>query len=523
MARAAFAISLVRRSALVLAFAVHPLLGQSSNAAVRVNGSVLDSLTMAPLASATVRFARADDPGLQSRVAGTDAAGRFEIALAPGRWLVDIEHPHLDSLGVTMPVQRIEVPASATFRVAFATSSARTLTRAYCGDRAHDDDVVTVGLVRDAGSDAALDSAVVLAQWTDLNFVRGAAVRTVPTASARTDRNGWYVLCGVPKRAELVAWAERGRAATGLIRAETGVGPGRLDLWLDPSSIRSSNAPDSAAAPTLNAELRRPAARTGRDRLRAQIVDAAGKAIPGARARVLGHAFAVSDQNGTILLDSLPGGSQTLEVRALGFVPFTRAVHLAAPASATDTITLSSVRSLLDTVRVRTGRVYAADATGFEARRKSGIGEYITRDEVDRWQPFQLTSLLQARPGVGMEDTKFGDQLIRMRKGLGGGCTPTVWVDGNLVVNASGGGGSGSIVAPVPGRGGGLPPQVSAPEAAGLVELNWLVRPSEIEGVEIYRRAVEVPLQFSPAGDGGCGALVIWTRWRYEFPRTPPP
>lgn len=64
---------------------------------------------------------------------------------------------------------------------------------------------------------------------------------------------------------------------------------------------------------------------------------------------------------------------------------------------------------------------------------------------------------------------------------------------------------------------------LSPTQTAGLAELSWLVMPSDIEGVEIYRRPMEIPAQFVVGGYAGCGAIVIWTRWRTALPQTPSP
>ncbi|RMH14199.1 MAG: hypothetical protein D6701_11515, partial [Gemmatimonadetes bacterium] len=38
-----------------------------------------------------------------------------------------------------------------------------------------------------------------------------------------------------------------------------------------------------------------------------------------------------------------------------------------------------------------------------------------------------------------------------------------------------------------------------------------LIRPEDIEAIEVYRGASEVPAEFG-GSDAGCGAIVIWTR-----------
>jgi hypothetical protein len=529
-------------SLLALAPVAVSLRAQSPTRAVRVTGSVHDSLTGAPLSSASIRFAREDDPAASRAAARTDAEGRYEISLSPGRWLAGIEHPHLDSLGVTLPIRRVEIPEKSSFKVALATASARTLARAYCGDRARDEEAFVVGTVQAAGSGEPIDSASVFVQWSNLRFARGGVVVSTPTILARTDKNGWYVLCGLPKRAALVGWAERGSAATGLVEAQSSDGPMRLDLWIDPRSTLSARDRDSAdvAGSARDSTRNRPAVRSGSVRFRAQMTDASGRPIAGARARIVGHRFAIGDENGYVVLDSLPGGSQTLEVRALGFVPFMKPVHLSAVNAAPDTIALTSVKALLDTVRITAGRVYAADGTGFEARRKSGIGSYVTRMEIDRLHPPSFVSLMQGRSAFNIMDDPNGDQHITMKAPWGGDCSPAVWVDGDLIVYPSGptagafmaaplakGGGSGSSDAQGnavnPSAGNNIAPSTTPKEPVGILELNWLVRPEEIEGVELYRRPMEIPARFTTGGFQGCGAIVIWTRWRLTLPQSPPP
>jgi hypothetical protein len=275
-------------------------------------------------------------------------------------------------------------------------------------------------------------------------------------------------------------------------------------------------------------------------RLRAHVTDASGKPIAGARARVLGHRFAIGDDNGFVVLDSLPGGSQTLEVRALGFVPLTKAVHLSAASAVPDTIALTSVKALLDTVRITTGRLYAADGNGFESRRKSGIGAYITRLEIDRLKPPSFVSLMLARPAFNIRNDPNGDQHIEMKAPWGGSCSPAVWIDGELIVTpagptagaymsaplAKGGGTAGADAqgnAVNPSGGSSIAPSTTPREPVGILELNWLVRPEEIEGVELYRRPMEIPARFTTGGFQGCGAIVIWTRWRLSLSQGPPP
>jgi hypothetical protein len=46
---------------------------------------------------------------------------------------------------------------------------------------------------------------------------------------------------------------------------------------------------------------------------------------------------------------------------------------------------------------------------------------------------------------------------------------------------------------------------------ASEIGIDQILSPYEVEAVEVYRRAGEVPAQFGPES---CGAIVIWTRQR---------
>jgi hypothetical protein len=144
---------------------------------------------------------------------------------------------------------------------------------------------------------------------------------------------------------------------------------------------------------------------------------------------------------------------------------------------------------------------------------------------------------LQTRSAINIEDTKYGDQMIRMAAPWGGTCTPTIFVDGEMVVHPDGPAAGALMVdasAPSSASGGAAsttqgnskgdialaPPVV---EPAGLAEVSWLVSPSEIVGVEIYRRPMEIPAQFLTGGYMGCGAIVIWTHFRAALPEKLPP
>jgi len=460
---------------------------------VRVQGTVYDSLTRTPLAFATVQFASESEPLLRA-AARTDAAGKFELGLSAGRWHTSIIHARFDSLGVTLPLRSIEVPPVSRFWLSLATPSSRTLVRAYCGRHLADSSGVLVGTIRNARSPGVLDSARAVALWSDLLIRAGRLRLERPVIGALTNRNGWFVLCGVPAGSEVLVWAERGAASSGGVEVPIAAyGLARMDLALDPEATMITRASVDSLAGPAGVVDRRPKPRTGAERVRAVIVNAAGKPLLQARARIEGHRPASVDEAGVAILDSLPAGTQTLTALALGFAPASRAIDVEVGGLNADTVVMESLKTLLDTVRVTARTMYDADVNGFERRRKSGWGDhFFTREEIERTRPFEFTSLLVGLAGFTVSDISGAGVRILIRDGLGF-CEPAIFLDGIY-------------------------------QSKWLAEeVNEFARPDEIEGVEVYRRASETPPEYQSPGYGDCGSIVIWTRWRRPRVKVPRP
>jgi hypothetical protein len=111
----------------------------------------------------------------------------------------------------------------------------------------------------------------------------------------------------------------------------------------------------------------------------------------------------------------------------------------------------------------------------YERARRRAFGSFITREDIEQRHPIQTTDLLRTIPGVQLTPSRFGGRYnVRMR-----GCVPRVYLDGVVI------------------------------RMAGLT-IDDLVHPNELEGIEVYRSAAEVPGEFTSFG--GCGAIALWTR-----------
>lgn len=108
-------------------------------------------------------------------------------------------------------------------------------------------------------------------------------------------------------------------------------------------------------------------------------------------------------------------------------------------------------------------------------------GTFITREEIERRGPNQVTDLLLEVPGVQLLSSGRGNQrMVTMSRALG--CPAQIYVDGRHM-NLRG----------------------------EVISIDEIVMPNSVEGIEIYRGLGTVPAEFlSPRAK--CGVIAIWTR-----------
>jgi hypothetical protein len=231
--------------------------------------------------------------------------------------------------------------------------------------------------------------------------------------------------------------------------------------------------------------------------LRGLVRATGGRPIAGARVALAGtRDTAVAGEDGTFSLARVPAGSQTLEVRAVGYLPARIGVDLfAGEVPNTTTVSLLSLRAYLDTVRVTGERVYHRDATGFEQRRRTwGSGTFLDRAAIARRVAVQTTDLLRTMPGVDVVHAMDGEHVLVRR--AGSSCSPMIYVDG-------------------------MPLTFPGMASGAFTDEANTIQPEEIEGIEVYRSAATAPPQFSPSMSG-CGTILIWTGPQLPKPRKLP-
>ena len=448
--------------------------GAEAQPVASVRGTVYDSVAMAPLADAAVRvFSR--DSAARGFDVRTDARGVFDVpALPAGTWLVSFLHPRLDSLRIEPPLAQVNVVETGTINVTLAIPRAASLASRLCGSPPDDSAAVITGEVRDATYKRPIAGAIVRASWPEWVFGKEGMDREDVARVARSDSTGTFVLCHLPLGTTVTALAYMGGDSTGVVELPVPVSAYAVaDFVLDrrPVSVSAVRTDSLGSGPLL---------RRGMGDVRGSVRTPDGAPFANAVARVLGSGSVVrSDSAGTFRISDAVAGTQTVEVRAVGFEPRRLPVVLTPGEPVAVEVTIDRARTVLDTVRVMAGRKLPPDVQAIERRWRRGLGTILDGATIRERTSTQITSALWGIPGVRLGMRAGYGNVVYVRGTVGGECIPPIYLDGFRF------------------------------ESNGI-SIDEIVPPGEVAAIEMYPRAMQRPAEFTDLG--ACGVLVVWTR-----------
>ena len=449
-----------------------------------VSGTVYDSIARKPVAGVTVQFVSAEDStGGRIFTSAADATGRFSFqALPAGRYVAGFFHPALDSLGLETGGRLVEIRPGSQ-RVDLATPSPKTVIASVCPAAAvSDSTAVLIGHVRETESGAPIAGAGVDVEWSETVIDQLGVRERDQRVTAATGAPGWFAICGLPIDVVLYARAGHGADSSGHVGVELAGNALRHMTFHVGGAVRTAVGPIDSLNPPDSASASAPGLWRGGARLSGTVRDRGGRLVSAANAMLWGSGRQVpTNDRGSFILDGLPGGTHTLEVRVIGYVPVRTVVHLSASRPTTVEVEIGEKVAVLSTVTVRAQLVYSRQLGEFERRRRAGFGEYITPAEIERRPVTALAGLLQGTFGVNVQYSR-GLATVTMRT-RGRTCVPTLFVDGRKDLSG---------------------------------DFNFL-RSDVIAAVEIYESEFGRPVEFYDRNP--CGAVAVWTR---PFPMKPP-
>jgi hypothetical protein len=235
----------------------------------------------------------------------------------------------------------------------------------------------------------------------------------------------------------------------------------------------------SAAAAPLAAQ-RRQAEPVPPASMKVRITDPSGSGIAGVNVQVAGIAGIDTDSTGGALLQGITPGRQLVRVARMGFQTETLLIDFE-PGAAVEMdavlrpgITALQHAPLMVDARAMSGLLMR----GFEHRKRTGIGTFLERDEIARWDHLQdLVIVFRRLRGFNVRLS--GGAEFEVASSYAAGCQPQMVLDG-------------------------------APSSMQVVSA---LAPHHVEAIEAYTSQSTTPPQFlRTATSGSCGTIVVWTR-----------
>ena len=475
--------SLRLRPLLILALLARPADAQTPDSirgapGATISGAVHDSVARTPLPGAIVQMIDTRSPTRFARTAITDSLGRFILNNVPsGNYTLGFFHPMLDSLGVEAPLREVRVDADQQVSLDLAIPSPAQLRAAICGrGAAGDSGAVIVGIVRSAQDGTPVPGVTVTGEWLEVSVGRGGLFRSNPRVGMTTGQNGWFALCNVPRAGNVAIIATRGADSTDLteveipaerfVRRELHLGSARAVVAGLNASRRGTSQPSRGGI------------RMGNGTVSGIVVASAdGRPLAGAQVSLVNGPETRANERGEWTLVEAPTGTRMLEVRAIGFYPDLRRVDVVAGAAPVR-VELVTLKAVLAMVKIRASRLADRNVSEFQERRRTGIGRFLTSDDIAMRAPVITSDLFRTIAGVRFDSRK---GPILMRSASEDWCAAAVYLNGHHMREFT------------------------------VEDIDdWVMSTRNITGIEVYSES-SVPAQFQP-GLSGCGSIVIWTR-----------
>jgi hypothetical protein len=255
---------------------------------------------------------------------------------------------------------------------------------------------------------------------------------------------------------------------------------------------------------------------TSRIMIAGTVIDPLRNPIEGAEIRIVGGGPAVlSSPAGTFRIFVARSGQILVQVRRPGY----RAELLALDREWSGTVLLQpgvfELPEIKVTARYAKPAKYAGTAKydDYFRRRRIGFGQFISREDIERRNPFRTIEILQGQAGIRTAIHPPGaasGSVVAFARCNEYPPKINVYIDGRKLMGEASASAESILqrMQSVSFGDDALAGQRRTMAAVG--EMLERIPPGDIELIEIFRGPGELPGEFN---DGNCGAISIWTRW----------
>lgn len=184
-------------------------------------------------------------------------------------------------------------------------------------------------------------------------------------------------------------------------------------------------------------------------------------------------AITYSDERGQYEFNGVTAGNVTISAQRIGFRRRNFALMVAANATQqTFDIDLVSIPTDIEAVVIEESPGRLQEFA--DHRKSSKFGHFFDQNEIRVKNPRYVSELFRGIPGARLAPNPAGGSTLQLR-----GCQPKVWLDG---------------------------------VQAQYANIDEVIAPSEIAGIEIYPSWAGVPARYMDRENRACGSVLIWSR-----------
>jgi hypothetical protein len=453
----------------------------SSKALSSAAGVVEDSIRGRPLVGAIVIVNGTNRKGT------TDAKGSYTIdSIPPGEYTLQVRDSVLDTMGEQLVTKPIAFTAGHIIVTDLAIPTLATLTAALCPASALSDGPgMLLGRVTRAETDSVAAGATVTVLWEQYALSERSVKRVPRVRRATVGKDGYYQVCGLPASVNGSVQATIGKSVSGEVAFAISDTAGSLGL----RSITigtSEEVPEGVKVASDSGTSVGAKPRLGPGVLMGRVVTKNGLGVREASVGVIGAASTTTtNENGDFTLAHLPTGTQTVRVRKLGFSSVEKVVELVARTPTRVTVDLGEYVPQMRAVSVETKSDSTLRQVGFTRREKTGMGTYLTAEDLLKKPGNTFLEIFSTIPGVRTMIDRNGDPYLVSTRDPRLGCV-NYYLDGVYQQNIDN----------------------SA--------INHRMLRTEIGAMEIYQPSF-TPIEYTPPERSGCMAILVWTKTKLGY------